>query len=84
MKNPKAPGPLVLLKWIDSAGPDGWVERGGWDAEVIKCETVGWLVGKTKLAYIVASTVADLTGQSERHHSPLAIPRAAVQSFEKL
>ena len=76
--------PAVFIEWMDSAGPAGWVDDEDWDADLLKCVSLGFLVGKTKDAYIVACHVVDIGGHSEKSHGPLAIPRATVKKLHWL
>jgi len=48
--------PLVCIDWEDHHGDAGWVEKVSTDDEILKAQTIGWLVDESKKAYHVMDT----------------------------
>ncbi len=58
---PKAP-PLVYVEWLDHCekGEDyAWIDIEALDTELPVCRSVGWMVGETDTAIMVAHTWSD-------------------------
>ena len=78
--------PLVYVEWLDHADTNDqpWQEVADLDAEPPVCRTVGWIVKRTKTAYVIAHTLADphvsgtfiLLRSCIRRMVPLTLPEA--------
>lgn len=69
---------LVLVKWVDSAYANGWVDCDGWGAKAAKCVSAGWLIEDRKKSVIISAHITDPGGPNESIHAPMAIPRASI------
>lgn len=81
MSEPKAPGKLVCVTWVDSCIPYGkWHDRSlGETYKVTTCISVGWLVRKDKNSVVLAASFGpDQIGDVS------AIPTSCIQRVEFL
>lgn len=71
---------VAYVRWVDSAGPDGWT----FDPLPIALEvlTVGWVLAEDAQRVVLSASVA--TGDDGQYHSPIAIPRCAILQLEYL
>lgn len=72
---------LVLIEWLDSAQPvPGWHFLGDApDVEVVRCCSVGWLVGESKRAKMLAPNIAALEhGGSSQGSGFIRIPARSI------
>ena len=65
----------IYVRWIDSSGIDGWVNRDSleFSDQMQTIETVGYLVEEHNDRIVVASSVS-----KEQINSPLIIPKIAI------
>ncbi len=73
---------LVKIIWVDCEGKGGWCTRE--EARALKadgCETVGFLIEKDKVSYLVSSTW-DMV--NDNFYAPLRIPKKAVTRIEEI
>ena len=68
---------MVLVKWVDSTSIQGWEE--GDNMELCRCESVGFLIKKTKDKVILAQSLNDHT-----YYNKFAIPRGCITSITVL
>src|SRR3546814_2923787 len=64
----------VLIEWLDSAQPiPGWRLLSDLpNPDVVKCESVGWIIGETDDVLMLAPNIGDRGGdRSEEHTSEL-------------
>lgn len=68
----------VHVKWVDSAGSSGWRSFDELHSNLMKCETIGWLVLEDKEKITIAlNGVFD--GTSERPFGEfITIPKVAI------
>ncbi len=72
---------LVKIDWVDSATIDGWVSVAyAEDFNPSACETVGWVVKKTREYITVTSSRSDTVNYSQL----MTIPRKCVISIKEL
>lgn len=79
---------LVLVEWLDSAQPSpGW----RWlteapDLEVVRCQSVGWLVAQSDVVIMLAPNMGDIGSESgaEQACGFIRIPAAAVTRMADL
>jgi hypothetical protein len=80
MKNENFPR-LVLIEWVDSAQPvPGWhfLDQAP-DMKIIKCASVGWLVGDSDGVKMLAPNVGNLdSDESTQASGFIRIPMQAV------
>ncbi len=69
---------LVLVKWVDSAYANGWVDFDGWGAKVSECVSAGWLIEDSEESVIISAHIVDPGGPNESIHAPMAIPKSSV------
>ncbi len=75
---------LVRIVWLDHYLSD---ETSGWKRfedvptidEALRCETVGWIIGVSNGAYLVASTMNE-----DQYDSSLVIMKCAIVSIHNL
>jgi hypothetical protein len=58
---PRVPYKRVTVFWRDIVGDSGW-KTGEDNAELGRCYTRGWLVEETSEHYVIASTIAFVSG----------------------
>jgi hypothetical protein len=68
---------LVLIEWQDSRQPSpGWQWLDDFElGEVVMCQTVGWVVGRSKEALAVAQNIGD---DGEQASGIIRIPRRCI------
>ena len=76
----KAIPPVVLVVWEDAHSEDAWTSLEDLDTRPLSCQTVGYLVQKTKRVVTVSSTLSE-DGQA---CCTLHIPRAWVRELRYL
>ena len=81
------PAPLVMIEWDDSSQPQGrWVHLDELpEGKVIKCVSVGWLVGDGGGVKTLAPNMGDVDSATNMQASGLInIPAAAVTRLVQL
>jgi len=75
MKKPK----IVKISWIDSCGPDGWIDLNHLTKSPEKIESAGYLLEKNSKCVVISCSVG-------KHfcHAPLTIPTEAILSIDIL
>ena len=79
MKNENLPK-LVLIEWVDSAQPvPGWcfIDQAP-ELKIIKCASVGWLVGEGDGVKMLAPNVGDLDSDEKQASGFIRIPTQAI------
>lgn len=77
---------LVLVEWEDSAQPvSGWCFlHDAPPLEVVQCQSVGWLVGESDTALMLAPNLGDIETDSPQGSGFIRIPAKAVIRVGKL
>jgi hypothetical protein len=79
-KPPKAPYPLVVVEWEDSAQPISawqWVDDYR-EPEILKCLSVGYLITETDTAIALAPNLGDVTREKAQACGIIRIPQRAI------
>jgi L-alanine-DL-glutamate epimerase-like enolase superfamily enzyme len=76
-------GDIVYVRWDDSMGTTGWSEVSDYDrvlddADYLRCESVGFLVGERPDRLLLALSK---TKKGDRAADTITIPRAAITEF---
>ena len=71
----------VMVKWTDSHYRPGW-DNGEVVADELICNSLGWLVSKTKHVIVIASHITD-ENDSQRC-GQMTIPRKSILSMKYL
>ncbi len=71
----------VMVKWTDSHYRPGW-DNGQVVADELVCNSLGWLVSKTKHVIVIASHITD-ENDSQRC-GQMTIPRKSILSMNYL
>ena len=77
---------LVMVDWVDSAQPyAGWrYLRDLPELEVVRCETVGWLVARDDQVLMLAQNLGDIGSESAQASGLMRIPAACVTRVTEL
>lgn len=77
--------PLVLIEWEDSAQPlAAWCYLNDLPTEIVKCQSVGFLVHDDDKVKALAPNVGDLGGEHEQASGLIRIPTRCVTRIRKL
>ncbi|HEY9544744.1 MAG TPA: hypothetical protein VIR56_01985 [Solimonas sp.] len=70
----------VLIEWLDSAQPiPGWRLLSDLpNPDVVKCESVGWIIGETDDVLMLAPNIGDRGGDSEQASGFIRIPVVSI------
>lgn len=66
------------LKWVDSAGVDGWVHRTSVTHGTHVCFSVGWIVDEDDEAITLAGHVSCDRGRAQSFSGMISIPKLAI------
>ena len=71
---------LLLVEWLDSVQPSpGWAFLSDCDdVEPVQCRSVGWVVGQTRTAIMLAPNVGNFDGEDPQGSGFIRIPMRAV------
>ena len=79
---------LVHVIWADSSSPmdSSWHSYPAAMPEVLKCESIGWLVAETKSALLIAGHVSHgaADGSVNQFSGEMTIPKSAVVRLRKI
>jgi len=77
---------LVMVDWVDSAQPYGhWCHLDDLPPmEVIRCQTVGWLVAESEDVLMLAQNLGDISTGNAQASGLMRIPRACVREVGDL
>lgn len=81
------PPPLVLIEWEDSAQPiAGWAFLEGMDDwQIVKCQSVGWLIHDGKHVKALAPNLGDTESENSAQVSGvIRIPARCVVKMTRL
>ncbi len=71
-------GRIVYVRWVDSMGGFGWLDRSDWKGEKeTYCHTVGYVIADTEKNLVLAHTIDP---ESNNVHSPFEIPKSAIRA----
>jgi hypothetical protein len=76
VRKTKYPHRLVEVHWVDAETDQGWQDNREADMALPVVTTVGFLVGETEQAILIASTIA-----GTHSNSRIKIPRGMVQDI---
>ena len=71
----------VKITWEESRQMPRWQHVEDIDEDVCICETIGWLVKESEMAYYVSSTIAD---DGEQACQIIIIPKSCVKEYQEL
>jgi hypothetical protein len=83
---PGIPWPLVQVEWLDSRQPASawqWADQ-CCSPEIVRCLSVGFLVGDTKEALAIAPNLGDVRQERIQASGIINIPRKTVVSVNRL
>lgn len=76
---------IIRVWWIDSGTADGWRCLSEFETPTaIICETVGFLVRRNKIAFVIAATMGDPAEDDPYISGIIEIPVVAIRKWRQL